>query len=103
MAEGRPSLGRRAAIALRCPGDIPPLCLMVLLKVSLGPGLDASGPWLGCDKASTRAAEILPITATLRSGPCESTGLSEFPATVREHTGASLYSWPLCLSALGPR
>ena len=75
---------------------------MVLLKVSLGPGLGASKPWLGCDKAGTQAAQILPITATLRSGPCDSLGLIEFPATVRERFGASLYSWPLCVSALRP-
>ena len=102
VAEGRPSLGRRAAVALGCPGDIPPPCLMVLLKVSLGPGLGASTLWLGCDTAGTRAAEILPTTATVRSGPWDSLGLIEFLAPVRERTGALLKSWALCGSALGP-
>ena len=101
VAEGRPFLGRLAAVALGCPGDILPLCLLVLLKVLLGPSLRASRPWLGCNKAGTRATDILPTTATLRSGPWESFGLIEFLATVRERTGASLYSWPQCGSALG--
>ena len=42
----------------RCPGlprDALPLCLMVLPKFSLGPGLGASGPWSGIDEVGILA------------------------------------------------
>ena len=83
VAEGRPSPGRRTTVVLGCPGDIPPLCLMVLLKVLLGPSLGASRP-------------------SLSHGSCAGPhwGLIEILAPVQERTGASLKSW-LCGTALG--
>ena len=39
---------------LGCPGAALPLCLMVLLKFSLDPGLCAPGPWSSFDGAGTR-------------------------------------------------
>ena len=44
VAEGRHPLWCRAASVPGFPGDALPLCLMALLKVSLGPALGASGP-----------------------------------------------------------
>ena len=38
----------RAATVHGCPGNALPLCLMVLPKFLLGPGLCASGRWLVC-------------------------------------------------------
>ena len=44
IVQGRYLLWCRAATVPGCPGDALPLCLMVLLKFSLGPTLCASGP-----------------------------------------------------------
>ena len=74
MAEGHHSLWCRAAAAQGCPGDALLLCLMVLLKFSLGPGLCASRPRSGFDEAGTWAAETLPYTAT----PCWAVGSGQW-------------------------
>ena len=58
VAEGRVSLWRRAAAVQGCPGDALPLCLTVLPKFSLDPGLCATAPPWGTEEAGTWAAEI---------------------------------------------
>ena len=97
VAEGHHSAWRRAAAVLGCLGDVLPLCLMVLLKFSLGPDLCASGPCLGCDEAGTWAAEMLQFTATLRGAvgsgdPCGDSG-----------QWYSFHSLPHCLGSMGSR
>ena len=53
VAEGHHPLRGWAASVLGCPGDALLLCLMLLLKVSLGPALGASGLYWGIDDAGT--------------------------------------------------
>ena len=99
VAEGRPSPGRRAAVALGCPRDITPLCLMVLLKASLGPGLGASRPslksWLLCGTSPRALCTYGPYAGV-------HWGLFEVMAPVRERSAASLKPWPLCRITLEP-
>ena len=46
------------------PGEALQFYLMPLPNLSLGPGLCASGPWLGVDAAGSWGAEILQYIAT---------------------------------------
>ena len=66
---------------LGCSGDALPLCMMVLLKFSLGPALGASTPLWGIDEAGTWAAEILQQWAM---------GILQHSATLQHAAGSGL-------------